>query len=297
MSIHKLCTLLISLPLSVGAAEQANFYHPYTHRSENLITEFNILGERCSGTSFVDALLNANFPTVKRSQRFAHKHFFPWFDLPERNECVLSPWRVDEEAFLKDSENSLFVFVVRNHEDWVRSFFLQPFYVPHVNMKHGFLHFLKSEWTINLTILACDYYKENRPEGWSFTWPYALDTQYYDYNVYLGRNFTNIFELRYYKTLNYLQIGSKVKNFIFLRYEDVREDPEGCVNFISEFYGVPRCALFAPILQYKGVDSSPVLFTEKAYEPLPAYIQVFIQRHINYDIEKELGYTSTKLNN
>jgi hypothetical protein len=272
---------------------QSNFYHPASHRSNNQIIEYNVLGERCSGTSFVTALLKANFPTIKHSQRFAHKHFFPWFDLTEENELVLSPWRVDEDAFLKDSDINLFVLVVRNHQDWLRSFFLQPFYVPTANKKDGFLHFIKSEWGIDLSILSIDYHKNDRPEGWSFIWPYQLSSQYYDYNVYSDRHFKNIFELRSYKMRNYLQIGFKVKNFILLRYEDVRQDPEGCVQYISTFYNIPRCNPFVPIVKYKGVEN--IKYEKKTYFSIPVYTQRYIQKHLDCLIEKKLGYTDHSL--
>ncbi len=265
------------------------FLHPATHRSENTITEFNTLGERCSGTSFVDALLRANFPTIKRSQRFAHKHFFPWFDLTNTHEQVLDPWKIDEKEFLSDSETNLFVFVIRNHQDWLRSFFLQPFYIPPSHLKHGFLHFINCEWEIDLKVLSRDYYKTNLPEGWTFAWPYELSSQYYDSNVYTGKPFANILELRSYKTRNYLQIGSLVKNFILLRYEDVRLDPEGCINFISEFFEIPKRVPFAPILKYKGVESFEV-YQQKNYTPLPSYIEVFIEKYHDCELERQLGF-------
>ena len=237
------------MPFLIAAVSLLAFNHPKNHRSETLVNEYNTLGERCSGTSFVDALIKANFTTVKRSQRFAHKHFFPWFDLPESREFVLPPWKIDENAFLQDSDNNFFVLVVRNHEDWLRSFYFQPFYVPNINKNNGFLHFIANDWKIDLQILARDYYRTLLPEGWTFKWPYELENGYYDSNVYQRRDFKNIFELRSYKMRNYLQIGSKVQNFIVLKYEDVREDPEGCINFISEYFCIPKCEPFVPVIK------------------------------------------------
>lgn len=280
---------MIAVCLFLLAAAAAPFDHPANHRGTSEITEFNTLGERCSGTSFVDALIRANFPSTKRRQRFAHKHFFPWFDLSDRNEQVMSPWRVDEERFLEGSENNLFVLVVRNCEDWIRSFFLQPFYVPKQNRSRGLLHFINSKWAIDLPVLATDYYKKVLPDGWTFSWPYALDDHYYDFNVYAGRPFANIFELRSYKARNYLQIGSKAEHFVLLRYEDVREDPEGCVNYLSEYYGMAKRIPFAPVLEYKGVKAMGP-YEKKEYPPLPDYIQIFMQKYWERDLEERLGF-------
>lgn len=236
--------------------------------------------------------MRENFTTLLRAQKFAHKHFFPWFDLPESGEYVQSPWKIDEETFLKNSDDILFIFVVRMHEDWLRSFFLEPNYVPKSIKNNSFFHFIHSEWKIDIPVLAGDYYKKDLPKGWTFTWPYPLSDEYYDSNVYAGRHFKNILELRSYKIRNYLQIGSKVKNFVVLRYEDVRDDPEGCVKYISALYGTPHEDSFIPILKHRGINESSVIYKRETLFFIPFYAQVYIEKNLDWEIEKKLGYSN-----
>jgi len=77
--------------------------------------EFTILGERCSGTNFLQKAMETNFLVKYKTTRIGWKHFFGHF-LPSDDE----------------KENVVFIGVVRDPVAWIDSFFRQPHHVPSV---------------------------------------------------------------------------------------------------------------------------------------------------------------------
>ena len=56
------------------------FSNPFDHLSGNEISSFMILGERKSGTNYLEHLLIANLPSLEVRGHW-HKHIVPWVDL------------------------------------------------------------------------------------------------------------------------------------------------------------------------------------------------------------------------
>ena len=71
-----------------------------------MITKYTIYGERCSGTNYLENLINENFD-VKLTWEYGFKHWFGFNNL-------------------SNSDDTLFICIVRNPVDWVNSFYRTP---------------------------------------------------------------------------------------------------------------------------------------------------------------------------
>jgi hypothetical protein len=75
-----------------------------------LSMHFQIYGERCSGTNYLEALLRENFGSDKITWKYGWKHWYVSLDDPRFSE----------------TEEVIFILIARNFYDWARSFFYQP---------------------------------------------------------------------------------------------------------------------------------------------------------------------------
>ena len=177
------------------------------------LSKFTIYGERCSGTNYLEKLVLKNFD-VDITWEFGWKHFFGFHD----NELL-------------NSDDTLFICIVRDPIDWINSFFREKHHLPLQYMKN-----LTEEEKI---------YKFLNDEFWSFKdWSFKdknvnIDTSkeiLNDRNIYTGDRYKNIFELRYTKN-NFLlkDMPKKVKNYIFIRYEDLKYNLDKVLNLYIKF--------------------------------------------------------------
>lgn len=213
-------------------------------------------------------LLRDNFPNnqfPRDNLSSLHKHFIPWFDLE-----LFGINRITEESeFEKEKRaqyctyipNTLFVFIIRNPYDWVRSFYRMGYHVSDDLCNKGLYHFISSTW------------KANTPNGLI-----RLD----NHNPYEDRPFKNVLELRKYKTLNYLQLGSMAENFIVVNFEDLRADPEGFLNYLCKEYNLKR----GPIQKISTRRS--------AYPPFNRTENSFINNNLCWEVESLFGYQINK---
>jgi hypothetical protein len=73
------------------------------------IRRYTIFGERCSGTTFLNSLMAANFD-VKLTWEFGFKHFFGF-------------------NALENSDDTLFIGIIRHPHTWLNSFYKNPWHV------------------------------------------------------------------------------------------------------------------------------------------------------------------------
>lgn len=101
-----------------------------------------------------------------------------------------------------NSDDVLFICIVRDPFKWINSLYREKYHIPNVN-KNNINNFLYNEfWSV-------DKKKEIMK----------------DRNIYTGNRYKNIFELRYIKIAYLLDTLPKlVKNYIFIRYEDLTND-------------------------------------------------------------------------
>jgi hypothetical protein len=155
-----------------------------------------IYGERCSGTNYLEELLILNFD-VEIVWCYGWKHFFGYSDL-------------------SDSDDTLFIGIIRNLEDWINSLYREKHHLPD--------HLTK---TID-TYLNNTFYSiyDNKNE--------IIE----DRNIDTGERYKNIFELRLVKNKYLIEkMPNLVKNYCLITYDDLLD------NFVDIMYKLKDCGL------------------------------------------------------
>jgi hypothetical protein len=162
-----------------------------------MLKKYTIYGERCSGTNYLENIINMNFD-VNLTWEYGWKHFFGFHNL-------------------KNSDDTLFICIVRNLPDWINSFYREMHHLP-LLYKKNMLEEEKIDEFLN-------------KEFWSF-----VDNNgnrdisneiMEDRNIYTRERYKNIFELRHTKTKWMLEdLPNKVKNCVFIKHEDLINDFE-----------------------------------------------------------------------
>ena len=158
-----------------------------------MLQKYTLFGERCSGTNYLENIINMNFD-VNVTWEYGWKHFFGF-----------------QDNSLKNSDDTLFICIVRNLPDWINSFYRTPHHVPKYKIR------LCKEKRLD-EFLNKEFYSvfdEDQTERME------------DRNIYTGERYKNIFELRHTKLKWMLEdLPNKVDNCIFIRHEDLINDFE-----------------------------------------------------------------------
>ena len=220
----------------------------------SLITKFTILGERNSGTHFLEYALKKNF---KLEYIRNIKHFFG-FSEP-----------------LND-DNLLTICLVRNPIDWIDSFFKRLHHVPPQN-KVNIEAFISNEF---YSIYETE--EDIKNKGYEIM---------EDRNYVTRERYKNIFELRKMKHSYFLNvINQKVKNLYILKYEDLRDDFDNTLDKIKNKFNIIPLNINKPYIKiekYKGTFTAvynlkPILIKDE--------IKKIIIEKIDKEQEKQLGY-------
>lgn len=166
------------------------------------IKKVTIYGERCSGTNYLDELLHLNFD-ISLTWDYGRKHFFGFNDLT-------------------NSEDVLFIGIVRNLPDWVNSLFREKHhlhirYNKELNEKEKLDYFLNKEHT-------------------SFNHDVEYDDKEIleDRNIFTGNKYINIFELRHIKNKFLIEImPTLAKNYCLITHDDLLTNFVGIMNKIK----------------------------------------------------------------
>jgi hypothetical protein len=157
-----------------------------------MIKKVTIYGERCSGTNYLEELLLLNF-NVEIVWNYGWKHFFGFNNL-------------------SNSDDVLFIGIIRNLNDWVNSLYREK-------------HHLPSELTKNI-----DTYLNNTFYSITESGEEIMD----DRNIETKERYKNIFELRHVKN-NFLveEIPKLVKNYCLIIYDDLVDNFTEIMNKIK----------------------------------------------------------------
>jgi len=264
---------LVGCFFQIKSFGSSDFTHSLNHYSGNEITKVFICGERCSGTNFTASLIHKNFPNLTETGEYGHKHFLWWFEISPQEELIQSMNYSTKQVHLENSDDCLFIVVVRDPYDWLRSFYLSPYHVHKKIIGKSFLYFLTHKWELSDEsdeITAGTFRADN-------------------FNFYKGRPFKNVLELRDYKMRNYMHMSSLVKNYLLVRYEDIAKDPEGFIKFISTSYALKNQSSFIPITSYKG-DGEVKYQPKQHFKPSKEALK-YINQKMNWKVEEKLGYS------
>jgi hypothetical protein len=146
-----------------------------------VIKKVTIFGERCSGTNYLEELLRINFD-VEIVWSYGWKHFFGFNDIT------------------KNSDDVLFIGIIRNLEDWVNSLFRQKHHLP---------------WAVTKnvdTFLTSEFYSVTA----------AQNEIMFDRNIETKERYKNIFESRHIKNKYLIEtMPTLVKNYCLITYDDL----------------------------------------------------------------------------
>lgn len=262
------------------------------------ISSIQIFGERCSGTNYLQSLINNNFLNVDLNFRYGWKHYPCWQNSAWKK--IYSPHFSKYYLDLIDNEDYLFIFIVRNPYDWLQSFYTNPHNVSSRVNRNTFHSFISSEWYTeeNETIQWILKNHKASPIGvhskndWVcryFFNPHLhreLSTVFWDINPMKMSSFPNVLALRTARFENFIRIYTKVSNACIIQYEKLRDCPSEVLNQIAEIFGIKKVEEFLPVKGYKGTN---IKFVRKKYT-LPLESKEYIDAHLNQEVERYFGY-------
>ena len=226
------------------------------------ITHLCILGERVSGTCFVQSLVTSN-TRLKMDTSFGHKHFFQDVD----------------KLFKEDTSHVLFVYVTRDITSWLSSMCNTPYHadLPIRNCK-DVSKFIRMEW-------SCIHDSTSGVSELDKTFGTEM---MHERDPYTGERFKNVIHMRTSKIDHCMAIGKIVKNFVHVRYEDIRENPEEFVSDLASRFALWKNPKFVPITSMRGKGKAP--YVRKEYPPLSEEDVVFIMENVDMVTEASVGY-------
>ncbi len=237
------------------------------------VTKLVFFSERCSGSNYVQSLIQLNAKAKIDYDPFIHKHFPPWYDLP------IEEYLGDPKHYTLDgTDEYLFIVVFRDPYDWARSLNMLPWYADARLFKLSFSAFIRAPWLIDYSDPTIVQNQAMNP---------LLDR-----NIVTEESFRNIFELRTAKIRNMFLMKDKVKNIYYVKYETVRDNSKAFLREIEALYNMPMNPFFTPVIFYKG-DRSQGIYQEKRYDSISLSDLYYINSQLDETLENEIGYRLT----
>jgi hypothetical protein len=267
----------------VFASEQKQ--DPLANKANKILDQqigcFQVLGERCSGTNYVHALIEENLKDL-RSSGCISKHFIPWY---------LDKAKINSNSYYQvPIQNILYIVVIRDVFDWVRSFYETPHHTDGSIKKLSFTNFIRTPWKPKEENI-----EKNERRFWQLfamgqvnsnnedSLPYYIDKM----DPVTKKPFKNILHLRTQKYQNYIEFANYVNNIIYVRYEDVLANPEEFISFVSNFTNA-KPSNYKSITTYKNEFKK--IYKPKKYFEINKSDRKFILLQIDQNLEKEFGY-------
>ena len=232
-----------------------------------IIKDFQVFGERRSGTNYVRALIAKNLK-VKHVTHYGWKHGPP--------------------TMPAISKHSLIVLVARDPIDWIQSFYVTPHEAAeHLRVEQTFSEFIRAEWA-GLALPGM--------QGWE-KWGHQQNMELrgeelqWDRHPMTGARYKNVLEMRAVKYRAWLGLRERAAKFALVRYEDARDAPETVVEQLADEFLIDRKPDFDPIDQRMGNYSLfPDGFRERPKE-ISAKDRRYIADQLEPEIEEKLGYS------
>lgn len=227
------------------------------------ITHFQVFGERCSGTHYVEELMRTNLgpePTVA----YGWAHGFPTAPLI--------------------ADSALAVVVVRDPVSWLEEVHNRPFELSRPFLNMPISTFLRSEWTASANNATGRWSKFANADDHVPT----HGRLQYDLNPSTGLPFANPMRLRTAKLRGQFTYLNRAQHAVICRYEDVRDDPEGFLDAMSNHFAVPRRHVFTPADPSHDTIAGP---RQKHQDTtLSEEDRAFVLSELDLTLERRLGY-------
>jgi hypothetical protein len=234
------------------------------------IKKFAILGERCSGTNFLEESILSNF-NIAHTIEHGNKHFF----------CFNKYDKVN-------TADTLFIGIIRNPIYWLNSFSKELHHVPEINRKN-----LKTFLFNEFYSVADEISVSNNDTAFlmnSTPYTYKYKTNLEDLNYVTGQKYKNIFELRKVKN-NYLVniMPTQVKHFILINYEDLLYNYDRTLSDLKmKFNLIQTTKKFEIVTKYK--KSETYKFVRQRLISFPENLIKLIWTNLDVKQEASLGY-------
>jgi hypothetical protein len=219
------------------------------------ISRIQIYGERCSGTNYIESLIKLNYD-IEISYSYGWKH-----------------WMIDYSN-LKMNDNTLFLVVVRNPYDQLRSLYYQPHHAPH-HYKLSMNEFLRKKW-LSYDGPTAHWFSDDENERFAIAKP-----------EYIVEEEENVCILRNKKNKNFIDLEKHVENYVLINYEDLLFDYTQIGN-LAKFGLRKKLPTFVPVELYKGDHNEK--YTTKDYPILSIEDIIFINKSLDWELENLLGY-------
>jgi hypothetical protein len=229
------------------------------------INKFVILGERCSGTNFLEEAITQNFD-INYTTEYGNKHFF----------CFNN---------YTNNENTLFIGIIRNPIYWLNSFSKELHHIPNINKNLN--NFLFNEF---YSVLDIKNVKKNILEFNTFQNSEIVNPR--DLNYLNGNKYKNIFELRKIKNYYLMNIMPyKVKNYILINYENLLINYKETLELIkNKFNLTQKYPIFKNITKYK--KSENFNFVHQRQITFNLFTINTIWQNLDINQESILGYNN-----
>ncbi|MEX0284893.1 MAG: hypothetical protein AB3N23_09810 [Paracoccaceae bacterium] len=187
------------------------------------VTHYQVLGERSSGTNFLQRLIGRN-TSLERTDELGWKHGF--------GQMIAVP----RDMFV--------VCMVRNPERWVLSMYNKPWHTTPDMQRLSISDFIRAEWR---SAFDKPRYLGRLRRG------YVGQPLQQDRHPLTGKPFANIFALRQAKLQYLLSFTARDCNCVFLRLEDAQADPQATMEKMAAALELtsPHAA-FRPVKKPQG---------------------------------------------
>lgn len=220
----------------------------------NKLQSFNIKGERCSGTTYLQKLVetNLNIPCIQEDVGWKHG----FLNLHNHN--------------LNHSDVYLTIIIFRNAFDWLRSFYLTPHHLQ--NTKAG-------GW-------------RERPSFSEFIRREVRQIDRFDKELIIERHPSlltlpkNILELRKWKIEHFLNLKNVLPNTYYVNYEELITNPKQIVDEINDKW-FKEYYRYRDWSTYKDTGST---HSPKSYFSITDDDKSFIIENTDWEIENKIGY-------
>lgn len=197
-------------PLDIHTINWIGQTEKLTDENESSLKYYTIFGERNSGTRYLASYLDAKIQ-LPFTNKFGFKHWFIKNHFPRGrankttdNECVES---------LDNSDDTLFVFIVRNPYDWCGAMKDKPYHIREFDDRDTY-SFISNKYIAYEYSVPLDH-------GPTSLLPWYVDEQT---NNYFIEEADNLIALRNLKNKHFYALKSKVKHFYLIRLEHLKED-------------------------------------------------------------------------
>ncbi|MBM1220447.1 sulfotransferase domain-containing protein [Ponticoccus sp. SC2-23] len=229
--------------------------------------DFQVFGERGSGTNFLTQFLRRNLKITFRSQ-YGWKHGIP----------VAVGYR----------HESLIAGIYRDPIDWLVSLFQVPRTTYAAQVPDDFSQFIRSPFMGVTSHNDDDYWRD----GTNATVPEDCPPQYLqlDRHPITGQPPATPMHLRNFKLASLLGFKNRVNNLALIQYEHLKENRRAVIERISTFYDLPISGDFDPIEQAAQPKNNFKGRPKMTRDQISDADMAYILDRLDLERERALGY-------